>query len=326
MERYKKRSVHFQDVDSSPLEAIADDPSPNDDPGSPEPDLDIPSDDILDMLQGHTTSDEQLDHIISAHSMFQDYSPRNINTFTHYHVSNTSRITSGSLVDRGANGGLAGADVRVLGRSNRKCNITGIDNHEVSGLDVVQCVALVKTDIGLINLIMNEYAYYGKGNSIHASGQIEHFKHTVHDKSVLVGGKQCIHLLDGYAIPLVCKGGLIYLQFAGKPTDKELDQYPSVHLTSPHEWEPSLLDYEHPQDDGEPPWADGLPPTIANPPFDEFGNYNRRVIANLMVLADYPDKVITLCKHVVSKSTPDFEKLRPYFGWANISVIEKTFA
>ena len=46
---------------------------------------------------------------------------------------------------------------------------------------------------------------------------------------------------------LVCKGGLMYLQLQGIPTDQDLQNYPSVHLTSPHEWDPSVLDYEHPE-------------------------------------------------------------------------------
>ena len=45
-------------------------------------------------------------------------------------------------------------------------------------------------------------------------------------------------------MPLVCKGGLMYLQLQGIPTDQDLQNYPSVHLTSPHEWDPSVLDYE----------------------------------------------------------------------------------
>ena len=48
-----------------------------------------------------------------------------------------------------------------------------IDSHELQGLDVVQCEALVQTNHGIVNLIMNEYAYYGKGHTIHSSGQIE---------------------------------------------------------------------------------------------------------------------------------------------------------
>ena len=43
-------------------------------------------------------------------------------------------------------------------------------------------------------------------------------------------------------MPLVCKGGLMYLQLQGIPTDQDLQNYPSVHLTSSHEWDPSVLD------------------------------------------------------------------------------------
>ena len=45
--------------------------------------------------------------------------------------------TNNQLVDRGANGGLAGSDMRVIYKTHRKINISGIDNHEVTGLDVV---------------------------------------------------------------------------------------------------------------------------------------------------------------------------------------------
>ena len=80
------------------------------------------------------------------------------------------------MVDRGANGGLAGSDVRILSRSSRKHTVTGIDSHELQGLDVVQCAALVETNHGIVNLIMKEYACYGKGHTIHSSGQIEWLK------------------------------------------------------------------------------------------------------------------------------------------------------
>ena len=32
-------------------------------------------------------------------------------------------------------------------------------------------------------------------------------------------------------------------------------KYRSVHLTSMHEWERSVLDYSHPEGDEEPAWA-----------------------------------------------------------------------
>ena len=83
---------------------------------------------------------------------------------------------------------MAGSDVRVLSTSPRKCTLTGIDNHEIPGLDLVQHSALVQTNHGMVNLIMNEYAYYGRGHSIHSSEQIEWYTNAVDGKSVQVGG------------------------------------------------------------------------------------------------------------------------------------------
>ena len=123
---------------------------------------------------------------------------RSINHRFTYHIAQASQAKHGSLVDRGANGGLAGSDVRILSRSSRKCTVTGIDNHELQGLDVVQCAALVETNHGIVNLIMNEYACYGKGHTIHSSGQIEWFKNSVDDRSVQVGAKQRICTIAGF--------------------------------------------------------------------------------------------------------------------------------
>ena len=107
--------------------------------------------------------------------------------------------------------------MRILSRSSRKCTVTGIDSHEIQGLDVVQCAALVESNHDIVNLIMNEYACYGKGHTIHSSGQIEWFKNSVDDRSVQVGLKQRICTIDGYSMPLMCRGGLMYLSILGKP-------------------------------------------------------------------------------------------------------------
>ena len=100
-----------------------------------------------------------------------------------------------------------------------------------------------------------KYAYYGRGYSIHSSGQIECCTYTVDDKSVQVGENQRLITIDGYSMPLVCKGGLMYLELLGIPTDEDPQTYPSVHLTSTHDWDPSVLDYVHPEDIGEPDCA-----------------------------------------------------------------------
>ena len=64
----------------------------------------------------------------------------------------------------------------------------------------------------MINHIMNEYACYGRGYSMHFSGQIEWYTNTVDNKSVQVGGQQRTITIDGYSMPLVCKGRLMYLE------------------------------------------------------------------------------------------------------------------
>ena len=53
-----------------------------------------------------------------------------VNMASTYHISKHSASSFGSLVDRGANGDLAGADVCVLERAGRKVSVTGIDDHE----------------------------------------------------------------------------------------------------------------------------------------------------------------------------------------------------
>ena len=113
------------------------------------------------------------------------------------HISKHSASSYGSLVDRGANGGLARADVHILERTSQKMSVTGINDHELPGLDIVICVALIQTNHGKVNMLMHEYAYCGRGNTIHSPCQIEWFNNTCDDKSHHVGGKQVITFLDG---------------------------------------------------------------------------------------------------------------------------------
>ena len=107
--------------------------------------------------------------------------------------------------------------------------------HELSGLDIVTCVALIQTNHGKVNMLIHEYVYYGRGNTIHSPCQIEWFNNTCDDKSHHVGGKPVITFLDGYAAPLKCRSSLMYMSILGKPTDQDLDQYHHVCLTSPLE-------------------------------------------------------------------------------------------
>ena len=207
-----------------------------------------------------------------------------------YHISKHSASSYGSLVDSGTNGGLAGADVHVLERTGRNVSVTGIDDHYLPGLDIVTCVALIQTNQGKVNMLMHEYAYYGRGNTIHSPYQIEWFNSTCDDKSHHVGGKQVITFLDGYATPLECRSGLMYMSILGKLTDQDLDQYPHVLLTSPHEWDPSELDYSHPKSCGYPSWAhDPSARDQHDPRTDECGNIHTRTIHTLFILSYTPN-------------------------------------
>jgi hypothetical protein len=117
----------------------------------------------------------------------------------------------GALVDRGANGGVAGADVRVIATTDRHVDIQGIDNHRMTDVPIVTAGMVVNTQKGEVIAILHQYAYTGKGKTIHSSGQLEAFKQDVYDKSVKVGGKQQIETPDGYVIPLNFRNGLPYL-------------------------------------------------------------------------------------------------------------------
>ena len=134
-------------------------------------------------------------------------------------------------------------------------------------------------------------------------------------------------------MPLTCRG----LSIFGKPTDADLERYPAVHLTGPHEWDPSVLDYTYPSGDGEPPWSNDRHERYAfDPNFDEFGDYTRRAIQTLSILDD-SSSTLTPCptlmakqhefrtyQHDVTHEAPDYAKFRLYFGWVNVDTVQKT--
>ena len=283
-----------------------------------------PSDPLLAMVhQSIHTSDDDASDITKVLSAKRS---RQIQVCKHY-IFQHANHTNNQLVDRGANGGLAGSDMRVIYKTHRKINISGIDNHEVNGLDVVTAATLLNTSLGKVIGIFNEYAHLGKGSSIHSSGQLEWFKTHVDEKSIKVGGTQLITTLDGYSVPLLIKDGLAYATSLGRPTDHDMDTYPHVFFTSPDEWDPSVLDHD-------PPPLDGLDPSqvldqpFGDPMFDAYGDFNERIIANLNILLDAPPedcRSYTANLHQSSSQEPDWNALRPFFAWTSPSSIQDTF-
>ena len=115
------------------------------------------------------------------------------------------------LVDRGANGGVAGADVQIIAKTKRNVDIQGIDNHRITDILIVTAGGVVNTQRGEVIAILHQYAYTGKGKSIHSSRQMKSFKQLVYDKSIKVGSKQRIETTDGYIIPINFRNGLPFI-------------------------------------------------------------------------------------------------------------------
>ena len=290
-----------------------------------------PSDPLLAMVhRSINTSDDDASDISNVLSVKRSRQIQVCQRYLFQHANHTNQ----QLVDRGANGGLAGSDMPVIHKTHCKINIQGIDNHEVTGLDVVTAATLLNTSQGKVIGIFNKYAYLGKGSSIHSSHQLEWFKTNVDEKSVKVGGTQLITTLDGYSVPLLIKDGLAYATSLGRPTDQDMDTYQHVFFTSPDEWDPSVLDHD-------PPHLDGLDPSqvpdqpFGDPMFDAYGDFNERIIANLNTLLDAPpgdcgsyteiSSVFTANLHQSSPQEPDWNALHPFFAWTSPSSIKDTF-
>ena len=87
----------------------------DDGPDHPEPDLEN---------QFHEESFPMQDSEIE--DLLENPTPYSVIMASTYHISKHSASSYGSLVDRGANGGLAVDDVHVLERTGKKVSVTGI--------------------------------------------------------------------------------------------------------------------------------------------------------------------------------------------------------
>jgi len=268
-----------------------------------------------------------------------------------YSVSAHALTENSSLVDRGAYGGVGGEDVHVLpmGLSPHKhVNVRGINNHEMTDIPIAGVGGVTPTQRGDVIAIFHQYAYVGRGKTIHSSGQLEFFRNKVNDKSIKVGGHQRIVTIDGYVMPLDIRQGLPYLKL--RPyTDEEWESLPHVIMTSDADWDPSVLDYIY--DDEDPIWYDAMEPGSYD--FDEYGDYRHHTIAYTNCTSeidiDNPsnhynlDNIIESCvhyahtsvvddhctylsfEHSVQTTPPDYASLQRYFAYLPVDVIQHTF-
>jgi Reverse transcriptase (RNA-dependent DNA polymerase) len=237
-----------------------------------------------------------------------------------YHVGKHSVIQADkALVDRGANGGIVGDDMIVLEGNERFVDVSGLDGHKVSQLRIVTAQTLIQTHKGDAIATFHQMALLGKGHSILSCIQMEDYGAEINDRSSLLpGGKQRI-LMDGYQIPLDIVSGLPYLR-CRKPTDDELATLPHIIMTSDVPWDPSVHDHQF---DGMEQFYDPSEDIIDNSPFDQYGEYRFRTVANHDIGQTHDHACFAIDQSPVK---PDFQSLRPLFGWFPSETIKRTFA
>jgi hypothetical protein len=297
------------------------------------------------LLPAHREPPDPIRRIVTMHTEHvdddDDHNAYLVNNFIYEVRNSLRRPKRGALVDRGANGGLAGADVRQLHQHpSRKVDIQGIDNHRLPGIPIVTAAAVVQSQKGPLVLIMNQCAGIGKGQTIHSSAQLESHGVTVDDRAVKNGGKQRIIVQGGHVIPLQIRTGLPYMDMR-PPTDAELfgpDCLPQAILTSDLDWDPQCLDHEHEAS----AWDDVASHELElgyDAPFRDDGEYvhtHPLAVTSAELLADptltsdiindpreHLERVIH--NHTVTPAQPDYESYRPKFGWLPKDTIRQTF-
>ena len=252
-----------------------------------------------------------------------------------YHVSKLATTSDHALVDRGANGGIAGENVRVISRTDRTVNVTGVDNHQITDLQIVTAGGIIPTQRGEVIAILHQYAHNPMGKTIHSSIQLEHFKNAVDDRSSKIkGATQSIRTLDGYVIPLRFKQGLAYMPI--RPySNEEWKRLPHIVLTSDEDWDPSKMDQARDEDE----WLKNQPenPTSFNfRPYNHVGDYFGNTAKHESVSVPLPkdwatdsisllDEDISTHVHEVKENKQKFEKFRPYFLHLDPKLIKLTF-
>jgi hypothetical protein len=233
---------------------------------------DIPAADLRKMLSQRQRPDKPsvmingVEYVVKVHDVM-------------YQVSNHKQTTLPlALIDRGANGGVVGSDTRLIDKSLRYVHIQGIDNHMIKDVPIGTVGAVVNTQRGEVIAIMHQYAYTGKGGTIHSSGQLEWCGKDVNDHSIKIdGGRQRLTTPDGYVIPIDIRCGLPYITM--RPfTDEEFEELSHVLWTSEDDWDPTSLDSVISDD---PNWYKVEPsPPLPNPMYDEYGEFRGRVLIN----------------------------------------------
>jgi len=176
-------------------------------------------------------------------------------------VPKSSRVQWAALIDRGANGCIAGRDMKVISKTTRTIDLSGIDDHTVRNLVLVQAGGVVETDKGEIIFIINQAADMTRDSrTILSAAQLEHFGCMVYDKSPQITKiTPYIDLPGGYRVPIAIQKGLPYIRL--RPfRETDWNRLPHVMVTSPEHWDPTCLDAPISSS-----WYKSTPPLLAPP-------------------------------------------------------------
>ena len=250
----------------------------------------------------------------------------------HLHETDAQLHPTGALVDGGANGGLAGADMRILESDiHATADVHGIAN-TFESLPLVQAAAKIDTrNDGPIIGIFSHYAQRpDDGSTIHSKGQMESFGLLIDDKSHVI---QCIVTNEGYVMPLHIRNGLPYMSMS-QPTDADMASFPHVFFCSDSPWDPSYLDGEFDATESELP-AEALARRESNDPrLDDYGGIvcHTTVIDHLVETCSYytcsaftiAATTLSAFPQTIVPKLPDLNSLQPHFGWVPTNRIKVT--
>jgi hypothetical protein len=143
---------------------------------------DIPAADLRKMLSQHQWPDKPsvmingVEYVVKLNDVM-------------YQVSNHKQtMLPLALIDRGANGGVVGSDTWLIDKSLHSVHIQGINDHMIKDVPIGTVGAVVNTQHGEVIAIMHQYAYTGKGGTIHSSSQLEWCGNNVNNRSIKIDG------------------------------------------------------------------------------------------------------------------------------------------
>ena len=149
-------------------------------------------------------------------------------------------------MDGGANGGIGGRDMKVIGWHPQLCkvNIGIAGDHQMTGLRLGTFAAYILPDQGPVIGIFDNYAHCpDQAQSIHSKIQLQSNGNLVNDTATVFGGLQMIRTSCGKQILLRYVAGLLPYLEQRPPTKSELtnNSIPHIIMTAEGTWNPRII-------------------------------------------------------------------------------------